>query len=248
LAADLLSDEEGPYFDHNICSGGKMNKFVKMNKSLMLLLLIFGMTISLSFVSKGHADSITFDLNYEFSGGQSPVGDPAPWLRATFTDATNGVLLKMEAINLTAAEWVKDWYFNFDDTKNVNDLVFAYQSGIKTSAVSRKKSQLQADGDGVFDFKFQFPTAKPKRFGVGSTSIYLITGIDGLNVYDFDFLSEVNGKEGIFASAAHIGGIGKDAEGSGWIGTTPVPEPATIFFLGTGLFGLCVFKKRFKRN
>ena len=225
-----------------------MNKLLRMYKSTTLLLLLLAMTFNLSFVSKGHADSITLDLNYEFSGGQSPVGDPAPWLQATFTDITNGVLLKMEAVNLTHAEWVKEWYFNFDETKNVNDLVFAYQSGIKAFAVNRKKSQLQADGDGVFDFKFQFPTKKSDRFGLGSTSIYLITGIDGLNIYDFDFLSEVNGGQGIFASAAHVGSIGEGAEGSGWIGTTPVPEPASIFCLGTGLFGLCVFRKRLKKN
>ncbi len=225
-----------------------MNKLVKTNKSVMLLLLLLAMTFNLNFISKGHADSITFDLNYEFSGGQSPVGEPAPWLQATFTDTTNGVLLKMEAANLTDDEWVKEWYFNFDDTKNVNGLVFEFQSGIKAPAVNRKESQLQADGDGVFDFKFQFPTKKSERFGIGSASIYLITGIDGLNVYDFDFLSEVNSGQGILASAAHIGGIGKDAEGSGWIVTTPVPEPASVFFLGTGLFGLWVFRKRLKSN
>jgi len=220
-----------------------MNKFIRMNILPRLLLLTVGLAFTLSFVSNGHADSITFDLNYEFSGGQSPVGDPLPWLRATFTDDTNSVLLKMEAVNLTAAEWVKEWYFNFDDTKKVNDLVFTHQDGIKAS-INRHEPQLRAGGDGVFDFKLQFPSAKSKRFGINSTSIYLITGIDGLGARDFDFLCEVKGQKGIFTSGAHIGSIGKNAEGSGWIGATPVPEPATIFFLGTGFLGLFVFKKR----
>lgn len=224
-----------------------MNKFIRMNILPMLLLLTVGLAFTFSFVSKGHADSITFDLNYEFSGGQSPVGDRVPWLQATFTDHAAGVLLKMEAVNLTAAEWVKEWYFNFDDTKNVNDLVFTYQGGIEAS-LNKKVPQLQADGVGVFDFKFQFPQAKFKRFGINSTSIYLITGIDGLNVHDFDFLSDIKGKKGIFTSAAHIGSIGEDAEDSGWIGAKPVPEPATIFILGTGFLGLCVFRKKIQIN
>jgi len=220
-----------------------MNKFIRMNILPRLLLLTVGLAFTLCFVSKVHADSIKFDLNYKFSEGPSPVGDPVPWLRATFTDDTGGVLLKMEAVNLTAAEWVKEWYFNFDDTKKVNGLVFTHQDGIKAS-INRQEPQLRAGSGGVFDFKLQFPSANSNRFGINSTSIYLITGIGGLGAHDFDFLCEVKGQKGIFTSAAHVGSIGKDAEGSGWIGATPVPEPATIFFLGTGLLGLFVFKKR----
>jgi hypothetical protein len=36
------------------------------------------------------------------------VGEPAPWLQATLTDTNSGVLLKMEAANLTDAEWMKE--------------------------------------------------------------------------------------------------------------------------------------------
>jgi hypothetical protein len=62
----------------NVMLEGKMSKFVRINKSLMLLLLIFGVTYTLSFVAKGHADSIKLNLNYEFIGGQSPFEDPSP--------------------------------------------------------------------------------------------------------------------------------------------------------------------------
>jgi hypothetical protein len=150
----------------------------------------------------------------------------------------------MEATNLIAAKWVKEWYFNFDDTKKVDDLVFTHQGGIEAS-ISRRESQLQAESDGVFNFKLQFPMAKSQRFGINSTSIYLITGIDGLKVPDFDFLCDVNSEKGIFTSAAHIGGIGEDMEDSDWIDKTSVPEPATLFFLVTGLLGLICVKKIF---
>ncbi len=52
-----------------------------MKKSVFLLSMFIVFLIG----KTSSANTITFNLNYEFSGGQSPSGSP-PWLIAIFKD------------------------------------------------------------------------------------------------------------------------------------------------------------------
>ncbi len=193
--------------------------------------------------SGASATIITHTLDVHF-GAELSSG----FLTVEYDDTTCGadcVQLTFDSNDLSlSTEFVNDWWINYVDAgeATLDSLMFNYLSGVVATAPTIVKSLdgLNADGDGLFDIKFDFiPPGPGDNFDSNEIVIFEITGT-GITAADFDYFSVQNGGQGEYLSAAHIGGTCEGAPGctdndlgSDFVGA--VPEPGSVLLFATGL-------------
>jgi hypothetical protein len=169
----------------------------------------------------------------------TPAG-AAPWLSATFVDSPSGVLMTLSNLNLAASEKTGVFDFNLNPSQNPASLTFTFQSSVgsfTSPTISTGVDANKADGDGYYDIQLQFDVGggSSSSFDNGESVTYLVGGIGGLTVEDFEYLSTPSGGGNPFYAAAHIQGTGGGGS-SAWtepsLGPLIVPEPASSVMLG----------------
>lgn len=228
--------------------------------------------------------SLTVGLDHTFSG-DSPTSSTTPWLQAVFTDisqsncgGSNGcVQLDLTAPNLASdgSEFVSFWHFNvLESLSSIAgfSLGITQHSGlVPGSTDGYSNNAYKADGDGYYDFGFNFDTANQgSRFVHGDEAIFYITGVNAaITSASFDATSSPNNASGggsspngTYRSAGHIqfnslncsGWIGDSASSTGGSNSGPcggggggasVPEPALYsHVLTVGLLGIGLLVRR----
>lgn len=221
---------------------------------------------------KASATSLTFSYDLTFSNNVSP-NDPAPYMSALFTDvgvsAGNDVRLVLSTNGLSDQEFISGVYFNLISLVNpLNVTATAIQNPNGSyMGLSSGSDCCQADGDGIYDLLLNFNTSAGARFGPNMVGIFDLNWTNGtLHPEYFNLLATQGGGNGPFYTAAHLQGIGANGSLSTWLadgnggsgdcpGCTinpvdvePVPEPASLFLLGSGLSAVAMKMRRNRKT
>jgi len=192
---------------------------------------------------------LVYEITTEFSGATAPEG-PGPWLYATFSQtaqqAIDGELtLTMDATPLSAFNpdaHVKEWYFNVASPHedNLGGITITHAGGTAADSVQKGKNTFQADGDGKYDILFTFAAGGSARFEDGETSVFTLAAAGISPTWFYALSAPGGGNNGPFYTALHVGGLGDNGDGSGWLTTTiiPLPSAAGMGLAGIGLLAL----------
>jgi hypothetical protein len=164
--------------------------------------------------------------------------------------------LTISAAGLTGSEFASEIYFNLDPSLSLDQFSLTFGETASTGSFSTPTisqaagdNNYKADGDGKYDFRFNFGTASGTTFGSGDSITYFISGIPGLTASSFSFQSAPAGGSGPFYAAAHIQAL--DGGLSTWIepgGGPMVPEPAPMALLGVSAILLVAVRLRSVRK